>query len=537
MKLYMRLGVLVGISMLGLVLIAGFALYTLRSSLESDRQTEIHEVLNLAAHQVYAYQAMARSGKMTDAAARAKAIEALSGMRDGKKSYLWARTVGALGLVHPDARVIGKVDEGKVLPDGRTNWQKYLDSLKSADFAYFMEPARRPGSDVWVSKMVGVTHIKGWDWVIGYGVWADDIDTAYWRMAWHFVALGGAILLIVAVMAVGLTRGIYRQIGGEPAVAVEIARAIADGDLQRRQELAPTAGSLLGAVLSMQDSLRGIIEHIQQTASQLSQSAGELAREMSDINGASRQSTDAASATAAAIEQLSVSIQHISGSARETEAVSSEVNDRARSGEALAGRAAENIREVAVCVDEAAAQVVGLVDRSSQIGQIANVIRDIADQTNLLALNAAIEAARAGEFGRGFAVVADEVRKLAERTARATGQISGMIVDIQTETEKAVASMGAVRPRVAEGVERVSETVQALRAISGGIDESLARVKSVATATAEQTSASNSVAQNVERIARMVEESTRSVNAANGAVQSLEALAGELRHAVSRFSF
>jgi methyl-accepting chemotaxis protein len=537
MKLYQRLGILIGVSVLGLISIAAFALYTLNTTMREDRQTEIHSVLNLAAQEVYAYQALAKSGKMTDQAARAAAIQALSGMREGKKSYVWARTVGALGLVHPDPRVIGKVDQGQVLPDGRTNWQKYLDSLATSRFAYFIEPARRPGSDVWVPKMVGVTRIDGWDWVVGYGVWADDIDAAYWSMAWRFIGLGAVLLLAVAGLAIVLTRAIYRQIGGEPADAVAIAHAIASGDMSRHPQHAPDSASLLGAVLSMQDSLRRIIEHIQQTAGQLSGTTGDLSLEMRNISEASRLSSDAAGSTAAAIEQLSTSIQHISDSAKQTEIASSAVHDRAVDGKGLAGRATDNIRSVAVCVDEAAAQVSGLVERSGRIGQIANVIKDIADQTNLLALNAAIEAARAGETGRGFAVVADEVRKLAERTTQATGQIADVIVDIQTETEKAVAGMTAIKPRVADGVERVGETASALDAIGHGIEDSLAQVRSVAAATAEQTTASHSVAQNIERIAQQVEASSRAAETASASAEALEALAGELRQSVARFNF
>jgi methyl-accepting chemotaxis protein len=535
MKLHARLTLLVIVAVAGLLLLAAFAVQQLRQTMLADRQDEIHVVLNLARQQVYAYQAMAQSGKLSEAQAKAQALDALSKLRDGKKSYLWARTTDALGLVHPDPRVIGKVDYGKMLPNGKTNWQKYLDALASSDFAYFVEPAKRPGTDVWVSKMTGVTHIAGWDWVIGFGVWVDDIDSAFWSMVWRFVGMGTVVMLLVAGLAATMSRRIYRQIGGEPAFAAEVAQAIADGDLSRSVPNSHGGESLMGAMASMQQGLRHMIEQIQQAAGGLTDGAEQLTGQMAAITQASRQSADATSATASAIEQLSVSIQHISTNAHDTERLADAVSQRATAGDLMARRAADNIKQVASQMDTASAQVGGLLERSNQIGNIANVIKDIADQTNLLALNAAIEAARAGEMGRGFAVVADEVRKLAERTTQATDQIAGMIGDIQSETGRVVASMGEVGPRVLSGAGMVEEVAASLRAIAEGIAQSLESVRGVAVATSQQTAASNSVAQNVERIAQMVEASSASVQTAHAAVTSLDDLAVTLRQAVSRF--
>ncbi|MBV8048368.1 MAG: cache domain-containing protein [Paludibacterium sp.] len=535
MKLHTRLTVLVIVAVAGLLLLAAFAVQQLRQTMLADRQEEIHAVLNLARQQVFAYQALAQSGKLSEAQAQAQALEALSKLRDGKKSYLWARTVGALGLVHPDPRVIGKVDYGKILPNGKTNWQKYLDGLAGSDFAYFIEPTKRPGTEEWVSKMTGVTHVAGWEWIIGFGVWADDIDSAFWSMVWRFVGMGAVIVLLVTSLAVMMSRRIYRQIGGEPAFAAEAAQAIADGDLARPLPDRHGRESLLGAMASMQAGLRQMIEQIQHAAGGLSGGATQLSGQMEAITQASRQSSDATSATASAIEQLSVSIQHISNSARETERMADSVSQRATEGDQLARRAADNIKQVASQMDIASAQVGGLLERSNQIGNIANVIKEIADQTNLLALNAAIEAARAGEMGRGFAVVADEVRKLAERTTQATDQIAGMIGDIQSETGRVVTSMGEVGPRVLDGAGMVEEVASSLRAIAEGMAESLEKVRGVAVATSQQTAASNSVAQNVERIAQMVEASSASVHTAHGAVKSLDDLAASLRQSVSRF--
>jgi methyl-accepting chemotaxis protein len=535
MKLSHRLGLIVGSAVLGLVLIAAFSLSALRSTMLDDRREEIHIVLNLAAKQVAYFQDLEKSGKLTHEEAQAKAVEALTSLRDGKKYYIWARTRAALGLAHPNPDVIGKVDFGATLASGKTNWQNYLDNLVTTDFAYFDDIVKRPGTEQMAPKINGVMRIDGWDWIIGFGIFVDDINAAYWALAWKFLAIGAVVLAAVVGLAVSMSRSIYRSLGGEPEYAAEVALAIAGGDLSRRVEGTPGERSLLAAVAQMQTSLRQIIEGIQHGAGQLGQAASSLTRQMDQINQASRQSSDATSSTAAAIEELSVSIDHISSSARETEQNSSRSSSLAADGEKLVNKASETIQNVSNQIVDASKLIEGLLQRSREINGIVSVIKEIADQTNLLALNAAIEAARAGEQGRGFAVVADEVRKLAERTGQATGQITEMISVIQTDTGAAVDSMHEVTPQVALGVDMAGQAAAALREINAGAAATLDKVRDVASATSEQSQASASVAQNVERIAQMVEESAESVRAANSNVQSLESLAGELRASVTRF--
>ena len=534
MKLSTRLGLIVGSAIVGLVLIAGFSLSTLHSTMLEDRRTQIKTILSLASKQVAYYQSLEQSGKLSKDEAQAKAIEALRGLHDGD-DYIFARTMGALVLVHPDARKQGKVDQGSKLPDGRTTMQAYLDVLSKGDFGFTDIVSKRPGGDVEVPKINGVARIQGWDWIIGFGVFVDDIDKAYWRFALNFLLIGGVVLAVVIGLAVAMSRTIYRRLGGEPDYAAEVAQAIAAGDLSRQVTGRVERDSLLGAVASMQQSLREMIEGIQTGSGSLGQAAQGLSSQMEHINQASRQSADATSATAAAIEEMSVSVDHISGSARETEQNSARSSELASRGEGLVNQAAEEIERVSSQIADASGLIGGLVERSREIDGIASVIKEIADQTNLLALNAAIEAARAGEQGRGFAVVADEVRKLAERTTQATGQITTMIQAIQSDTGSVVDSMQAVTPKVARGVSLAGEAAAALREINQGAAATLDKVRDVANATAEQSLASSSVAANVERIAHMVEESATSVQEANKNVLALERLAQELRASVSRF--
>jgi methyl-accepting chemotaxis protein len=204
---------------------------------------------------------------------------------------------------------------------------------------------------------------------------------------------------------------------------------------------------------------------------------------MQQINTSAHESSDAITSTAAAIEEMAVSVDHISQSAKETEVNATHTTHLASQGEGMATRASDEIRRAASQVDDATGLIGGLVERSREIGGIARVIKEIADQTNLLALNAAIEAARAGEQGRGFAVVADEVRKLAERTGQATDQITGMIQAIDKDTSAVVSGMQSVGPQVALGVEMASQAGAALRQINEASVLALGNISEVASAT------------------------------------------------------
>lgn len=535
MKLSRRLAVIVVCSIIGLILQAAYGLSTLRSTMLQDRKNEIRTVLTLASREVAYFQSLEQSGKLSREEAQAKAIEVLNSMRDGKTTYIWARTTGALGLVLPSPDGVGKVDFGNKLPDGRFDFQRYLDELAKSEFGFVELMVKKPGSDQPLPKINGVTKINGWDWVIGFGAWTDDIDAAFWRDALGFIGLGIVMLVVVVGFAVTMARSIYKRLGGEPDYAAEVAQAIAAGDLSQNLDGRFTGDSLLASVARMQTSLRQMIESIQQSAVHVGKAASGLSGQMRLINEAAQQSEDATSSTASAVEELAVSIDHISNSARETEKNSEHSSKLAEDGERMAHRASETIEGVSSMVSEASGQIEGLLERSREIDSIAAVIKEIADQTNLLALNAAIEAARAGEQGRGFAVVADEVRKLAERTTKATDQITQMIGAVQSDTAAVVRSMQSVTPQVAAGVEMATSAALALREINDGVATTLNNVREVAGATAEQSQASTSVAQNVERIAGMVEKSASSVRAANENVQSLERLADELRDSVSRF--
>ena len=338
----------------------------------------------------------------------------------------------------------------------------------------------------------------------------------------------------LAAFAVFLVRKLVLiPLGGEPEEAAALAASIAAGDLTRSID-AP-AGSMLGSLAVMQKKLRAVFTDIIKSAGDIARRSEAVSTASREIGQAAQNQAESTSASAANIEELTVSINEMSHVARATEENSATVAEIAAKGTKLVQAAATAISTVRETVTASSEQIRLLQQRSQEIGGIANVIKEIAEQTNLLALNAAIEAARAGEQGRGFAVVADEVRKLAERTGSATSDIARMISAIQSETSQAVAGMEQAGPQVEEGKNMAEEAATILAEIHTQALESLGHVRDVANATTQQATAATEVAQHMENIASMAEETNAAMqNNADAAVE-LDRIATSLRQEVSSF--
>lgn len=526
MKLSIKLALVVGCAALGTLLLVLLALQNIRSSKLEDRKAQITMMVSYAGKLVNGFVAMEKSGVLSKEEAQTRAKLVLSTLRSGD-DYVLVRTFEGEALVHADPRRIGQVDKSTL--------QSYLIPLQAKDLALVEIKAKRPGGDIELPKINGITKIPEWNWVIGFGQYVDDIDKAYQKTAVRFGLIGVLIFIAVLVAAYFLSRNIYHTLGGEPEHAAHVARAIANGDLTQRIDKVGASGSLMESIQQMQQHLQVIIQGIQQNADKVGSASVSLSEQMDQITQSAKQAADAVSTSAAAIEELAVSVDHISQSSRETESSASHATKLAEQGGQLVHRASDEIQRVAGQVEQASGRISGLVERSHEIGGIARVIKEIADQTNLLALNAAIEAARAGEQGRGFAVVADEVRKLAERTGQATDQITAMIQAIHEDTTSVVKGMEAVGPQVAIGIDIAKQAGEALSQINEATSVALCNVSDVTSATSEQSQASSSVARSVEQISSMLEESAQSVQAANENVLVLEKLATDLRQSVARF--
>ncbi|RXZ44134.1 methyl-accepting chemotaxis protein [Crenobacter cavernae] len=349
-------------------------------------------------------------------------------------------------------------------------------------------------------------------------------------------------VLIVAVLSVlvALVAGFFvsRSITRPLDEAVDSLERIAAGDLSECIETDAAnheIARLNNAMARTIDGLSGTLRTVHGSASRLIGAASGLNAASRTVREGSEQQSGAATAMAAAMEEISTSINHISDLSREAQGLSQQSGQQARSGADVIHAMVSEIGKISATVGQAAGTAESLGAEAAKITAIINVIKDIADQTNLLALNAAIEAARAGELGRGFAVVADEVRKLAEKTTASTADITAMIGAIQSGASNMASQMQQTVSQVTEGMEMARHAGGAIGQINTSTDNVVGMIDDVSRGLAEQAIASHDIANSVERIVQMVDQNADATRSVAEAAGELDSLAQSLEAEVKRF--
>ncbi|MDQ1911404.1 methyl-accepting chemotaxis protein [Paenibacillus sp. GD4] len=270
----------------------------------------------------------------------------------------------------------------------------------------------------------------------------------------------------------------------------------------------------------MLNNLRSVIRTVMASAQNVSASAQQISASTEEIASGANDQSQSAQHMTELITELSIAINSVAENAEQAAEFSSQTVSIAKEG-------GEAVRNSITGMDQVSRQMSKLEQDSATIGDIIEVIDEIADQTNLLALNAAIEAARAGEHGRGFAVVADEVRKLAERSREATKQISGIIKGMQHNTELSVLA-------VKEGVALSQMTGESFERIIAKLNETASKVVEIAAACEEQAAQSGDVLRSVESISAVTEETAASVEENSATSQSLAQMAEALSESIAK---
>jgi methyl-accepting chemotaxis protein len=333
-----------------------------------------------------------------------------------------------------------------------------------------------------------------------------------------------------------MTRGVLGRLGGEPLLALEVARRIADGDLTREVAVKPgDDSSLMAAMAAMQRSLNRAITQVGADSTRVAQAAEALSSATTQVAAATDQQTEAAASMAAAVEEMSSSIGQVAEHSASALGISRKSGELSQQSSAVVQEAAAEMHAIAASAGGMAEVMRTLEGHSTGISRIVHVISEIADQTNLLALNAAIEAARAGEQGRGFAVVADEVRKLAERTSKSTAEIGSMVQAIQQGTAAAAGQVEVWTGQVAQGVGKAEGAGTRMGEVRDSTSLVAEAVNEINSALAEQNSATSQLAQSVERIAGMSEDNATAVGAMAARAGELDKLARSMQGAIGHF--
>ncbi len=566
---------------------------TARDMLE-NRKKSLKDIVDVANSLVEEYEKRIVKGEFSPEEGRSRAMQRIKNLRYGQNDYIWITDVTRpypVMIMHPvstalDGKVLDdpKFDKATMLqfgadgPEAATDGKKNLFAafvdvcLKSGEgFVAYVWPKPTPSGPTTETypKQSYVKLYKPWGWVLGTGLYVDDIAARVSAMRWTMTGIALCIMALSLAIGIGIMRTVTRPIAALSAYAAEVSsgrldtamtgsfygeaatlkqaieKMVADlkATLAAADEATRTAreegrkaaeagreaeearhaaeGAMRQGMLQAAQSLEQVAARVHSAAEELSAQADESAR------GSKRQ-TERLGEIAAAMGQMNATVLEVAKNASTAAESSGEAKTKAETGADIVGRAVASILDVKEQSRSLKEHMADLGTKAEGIGRIMGVISDIADQTNLLALNAAIEAARAGDAGRGFAVVADEVRKLAEKTMTATREVGEAIGGVQ---QMAKTNMEGV-DRSTKSIDQASDLAQssgaALTEIVRLAETASDQVRSIAAASEEQSAASEQINRGIDEVNRVSLETADAMRQSAAAIAELSRQAQDL---------
>ncbi|MGX1166431.1 methyl-accepting chemotaxis protein [Bradyrhizobium sp. USDA 372] len=511
-RISFKLVLIVGISLLGMIALAPVALSTLRTQMVADRQAKTQHMVDVGYGILAHYQKLESEGKLSREQAQAGAMTEIKSLRYDKVEYFWINDMTPRMVMHPiKPELDGKDLSAMKDPAGNALFMGFVDVVtkQGAGFYGYLWP--KPGFDRPVGKISYVKGFAPWGWIIGTGIYLDDVDAAFRQNAMTFAYICLAVLVVVLGASFLIGRSVTRPLARITALTERLAGGDSAFDVpytDRRDEV----GGLAKALAVFKDNASAVSRmHAEQQ--ELKQKADDEKRKtMADLAGkfeasvqavvrdvfdearamqqaaqgmseTANKASDRASFVATACQQASSNVQTVASAAGELSASIAEISQRVAQAATVADKAAADGQRTNDTVQ-------GLAAAAHKIGEVIDLINQIASQTNLLALNATIEAARAGEAGKGFAVVASEVKSLASQTAKATDEIGAQITAIQAETNQVVGNIESIRATIME-VNEISSSIAA------AVEEQGAATKAIAHSVQEAASGTDQVSHNI----------------------------------------
>jgi len=470
------------------------------------RMNSTRQLVEVARGIVSSAQAEEAAGALSREQAQKHALRELEKLRYDEKEYFWVNDMQPRMVMHPirpdlDGKEIGEMKD----PNGLALFSAMVAVVRKEGKGLVEYQWPKPGSAKPVDKISFVQGFAPWGWVIGSGVYTDDLRNAELnRLAW-----AGGVFAVALLIAGYLFLSFYRVMDGGFKETRRHLRAMTAGDL--RASLNPwstdEAAQLMLDLGAMQASLRNIVTSVRGSSESIVNASTEIASASMDLSARTEQTVANLEKSASSMEEISSTVQNTADNVHKAAQLASD-NSRA------AVRGGAVIAEMVSTMED-------INGSSKKIADIIGVIDGIAFQTNILALNAAVEAARAGEQGRGFAVVATEVRSLAQRSAQAAKEIKNLI---STSVERVESGSKVVKG--------AGDTMQELVANARRMNDLLAEIS---TAASEQSAGVSQVGSAVNELDRMTQQNAALVEETAGATSALKELAIGLVDEVDKF--
>jgi len=506
LKIAPKLGIVVGLALLGLCSAGVLAGHLMQREMLNARVDQTKAIVDMARNMAAGLQKEVEAGKLTKEAALAEFSRRATSMTYDKGSgYLFATNYDGITVLSPDPKQIG-TNRMEVVTNGRKLSHELMDGVRSKGEILLSYEYVKPGEQTPIRKIGYAVALPFFDMYLGTGAYIDDIDAKMTPILWVL----GLSILGIAVIAGGVAWVIGRSISGPLNRLGVRMRELADGRLDgdipgvgRGDEvgaMAATVQIFKDNALRMRELERTEAETQARTAAERRAAMEDLAGDFErSVNGIVRSVSTAATGMQTTAQSMTATASDASARAATvgaaSQSASSNVSTVAAAAEELSSSVTEILRQVTRS-SEIASKAVGDAERTNatvqvlstgaeKIGEVVKLIHSIAAQTNLLALNATIEAARAGESGRGFAVVASEVKALANQTAKATEEISGQVTAMQQSTSDAVTAISGITETIAQMSEITTNISTAIEQQGDATREIARNIQSVAAGSNE----------------------------------------------------